>query len=40
MRLYTVEQIKEFLDFVKRHNITFNNVIEVESAIAQYFIED
>jgi hypothetical protein len=40
MRLYTVEQIKEFLDFVKRHNITFNNVTEVESAIAQYFIEE
>ena len=40
MKLYSAEQLKEFLDFVKRHNITFNNVIEVESAIAQYFNEE
>lgn len=38
--IYTIEQIKEFLAFVARHNLTFNNQIEVESAIAQYFSED
>jgi hypothetical protein len=38
--IYTLEQIKEFLAFVARHNLTFNNQIEVESAIAQYFLKD
>jgi hypothetical protein len=38
--VYTIEQIKEFLAFVAKHNLTFNNKIEVESAIAQYFLED
>lgn len=40
MRLYSADQLKEFMDFVKRHNITFNNITEVESAIAQYFNEE
>ena len=38
--IYTLEQIKEFLAFVAKHNLTFNNQIEVESAIAQYFLKD
>ena len=38
--LYTAKQLKEFLEFVARHNLKFNNVAEVESAIAQYFLED
>ncbi len=38
--LYTAKQLKEFLEFVARHNLKFNTVAEVESAIAQYFLKD
>ena len=37
MKSYTEAQLKEFLQFVKRHNITFNTLREAESAIAQYY---
>lgn len=36
-QLYTQEQLAEFAEFCKRHQITFNNLIEYNSAIAQYF---
>lgn len=35
---YTQEQIAEFAEFCKRHGITFNNLIEYNSAIAQYYL--
>lgn len=34
---YTQEQLAEFAEFCKRHQITFNNLIEYYSAIAQYY---
>jgi len=35
---YTTKQIAEFAEFCKRHGITFNNLIEYNSAIEQYFL--
>jgi len=34
---YTQKQIAEFAEFCKRHGITFNNLIEYNSAIEQYY---
>jgi hypothetical protein len=35
---YTQKQIAEFAQFCKRHGITFNNLVEYNSAIEQYFL--
>jgi len=34
---YTQKQIAEFAKFCKRHQLTFANMIEYNSALAQYF---
>jgi hypothetical protein len=35
-KIYTLKQIQEFLDFVKRTQLRFNDVSQVENAIASF----
>ena len=37
MTKYTQEQIQEFKEFCKRHDLQFGNLTEYHAALAQYF---
>ena len=40
MMEYTVEQVREFEAFSKRHGYIYFTTLEYQAALAQYFIND